>query len=76
VCTSPRPSRPSWHPRYGDNCDEAGARGRGGGHGLKRGVRGIEAAGAGEEAEQRGVGERGHFGSIVTIVILVEVLLA
>lgn len=44
----------------GDERAEAGARGRGARerHRLERVVHGVEAAGAGEEAEQRGVGER------------------
>ena len=46
---------------------EAPARGRNPreGHGAERGVRGVEAAGAGEEAEQRRVGERGAAMAVV-----------
>jgi hypothetical protein len=42
-----------------------------GGHGPKRGIRVVESAGVGEEAEQRGVGERGRHVMVVVGVGLV-----
>jgi hypothetical protein len=45
--------------------------GMAGGHGPKRGIRVVESAGVGEEAEQRGVGERGRHVMVVVGVGLV-----